>query len=415
MSGIGLLIRQSLGACAGSRLGHALILLGTLLLLAPHPLIAATIRHVTKTGHNNPQCTFAHPCLTVAHAIHIAQPGDTIQIGAGTFVENLTIAKNLTLKGAGVTSTVLDGGGTDTVVKVQNATVTLMNLTIQNGKTVSGLGGGIYDNGTLTLKRVNVSGNTAETGGGISNGHQLKLVKVNITGNTATLYGGGFHNNGGHATLKDVTISGNHSPYATGIANGGTIVFTRGTINDNINSAGGGAGISNFGTITLTNVTIARNHTSGGSAEGGGIGNGDTGTLTLTNVTIAGNVASGTGAGLYNANGGTVKFKNTIVAENTGLGNCGGTLTDLGHNLDSDNTCGLKVAKHDQIAVNPRLSPLANNGGFTQTMALMASSPAIDVGANNGCPTTDQRNKPRPEDGDGNGSKICDIGAYERQ
>jgi hypothetical protein len=64
--------------------------------------------------------------------------------------------------------------------------------------------------------------------------------------------------------------------------------------------------------------------------------------------------------------------------------------------------------------IDPRLAPLANNGGRTQTHALLSGSPAIDRGDNAGAPATDQRGVARPRDGDGNGSRIVDIGAFER-
>ncbi|MBP7622659.1 MAG: hypothetical protein KA763_01720, partial [Xanthomonadales bacterium] len=64
--------------------------------------------------------------------------------------------------------------------------------------------------------------------------------------------------------------------------------------------------------------------------------------------------------------------------------------------------------------VDPKLGPLQDNGGPTLTRALLSSSPAIDVGQNSTCATTDQRGVTRPADGDGNGSKICDLGAVEK-
>jgi len=56
---------------------------------------------------------------------------------------------------------------------------------------------------------------------------------------------------------------------------------------------------------------------------------------------------------------------------------------------------------------NPLLGPLQNNGGQTQTHALLTGSPAIDAGTNTGCPTTDQRGIARPQ------GATCDIGAFE--
>ncbi|NJP07127.1 MAG: hypothetical protein HC837_16665 [Chloroflexaceae bacterium] len=62
---------------------------------------------------------------------------------------------------------------------------------------------------------------------------------------------------------------------------------------------------------------------------------------------------------------------------------------------------------------DPLLALLANNGGPAQTLALPANSPAIDAGSTTSCPATDQRGIARPVDGNGDGTAICDVGAYE--
>src|SRR5205823_6358251 len=96
--------------------------------------------------------------------------------------------------------------------------------------------------------------------------------------------------------------------------------------------------------------------------------------------------------------------------------NCDGGVVSLGSNLDSGATCGFAAAG-DQSNRDPLLGPLADNGGPTQTQALLAGSPAIDAGscANAAGVTVgeDQRGLSRPRDGDGDGISRCDVGALE--
>ncbi|MEE8046202.1 MAG: choice-of-anchor Q domain-containing protein, partial [Dehalococcoidia bacterium] len=98
---------------------------------------------------------------------------------------------------------------------------------------------------------------------------------------------------------------------------------------------------------------------------------------------------------------------NTIVANSVAGGDCSGTITDIGNNLDTDGTCPFA------LTAPSLLGPLANNGGPTQTHALLFGSPAIDGGTNAGCPGIDQRSFPRPIDGDADTIAVCDIGAFE--
>jgi hypothetical protein len=90
-----------------------------------------------------------------------------------------------------------------------------------------------------------------------------------------------------------------------------------------------------------------------------------------------------------------------------------GTLTSLGHNLDSGNTCGFNPAIGDLVNANALLGPLQLDGGPTPTHALLAGSPAIDAGDNTGCPATDQRGISRPLDVVAANATVCDIGAFE--
>jgi len=113
----------------------------------------------------------------------------------------------------------------------------------------------------------------------------------------------------------------------------------------------------------------------------------------------------------------TVKLQNSIVANNSGA-NCGSGVTSMGYNMSSDGSCNFSNSG-DRNNTNPLLGPLQNNGGPTQTMALLPGSPAVDAGNPSGCTdgnghllTTDQRGMPRPDSEDTGG---CDMGAYESQ
>jgi hypothetical protein len=138
--------------------------------------------------------------------------------------------------------------------------------------------------------------------------------------------------------------------------------------------------------------------------------------MTLNNSTLSGNSGSPSGGGIYND--GTATLQNTIVANSTSGGNCSGAITSNGYNLSSDSTCNLSGAG-DLNGIDPQLGPLQNNGGPTETMALLAGSPATDAGNPSGCTSdhgrllkTDQRGQPRPDKTDTGG---CDMGAYEDQ
>jgi len=225
------------------------------------------------------------------------------------------------------------------------------------------------------------------------------LTNVTVANNVAILFGGGIENAPtGSLTINNSTISGNTAAV-------GTFAIT------------GGGGIVNFGAMVVNNTTVSGNQTTGspGGAQGGGIfhaGNSSAAATTLTNVTIALNSAPGTGGGGIFSQSQPAIFKNTIIANSPSGGNCNGSFSAAStNNLSSDGTCGPGTVN----GLNPVLGPLAENGGSTQTHALLAGSPAIDAGTNSGCPTTDQRGAVRPRDGAGRGVAICDIGAYEYQ
>jgi len=98
---------------------------------------------------------------------------------------------------------------------------------------------------------------------------------------------------------------------------------------------------------------------------------------------------------------------NSILAANAG-GNCFGPITDAGNNIDDAVSCGLSEP-NSLSNTDPLLDPagLQDNGGPTQTIALLAGGPALNAGNDAACPSTDQRGIVRPQ------GTNCDIGAYE--
>jgi len=323
-------------------------------------------------------------------------------------------------------------------------TATLTNCTV-SGNTSRVHGGGINAmNATLT--NCTVANNTASVNGGGINAIILELTRGAVRGNTAFGSGGGI--TADSATLASTTVSGNFAEFSGGGINASTVGLSRSTVNGNTAARSGGGIIASLATLGnstvsdnsagmagggiysttagLINCTVAGN--SAGS-EGGGI---NAMMAVLLNCTIAENFAH-VGGGLYHSPGDTFSVKNTIVAQNmvdfggTGPDVAGESFTSGGHNLIGDGTGGSWFSPGTDFIgtsadpLDPRLGTLKNNGGPTQTMALLAGSPAIDSGDNaandpvTGLPiTTDQRGFVRKKDGSGHGVAIVDIGAFER-
>ena len=328
-----------------------------------------------------------------------------------------SIAGNLTITGSGA-STILTGSLKGGVVFVINAgfAVNLSGVTVSTTNFASY---GIANSGTLRLSDSTMGVNTA--GGGIYNSGTLTLVNSTVSKNSTGARGGGIYNIG-TATLINSTVSGNSVQGSSakaggGIYNSGALTLVNSTVSSN--SAPNGGGIYNSGTLTLVNSTVSGNS----AAQGGGIYNED-GITNLFNVTITNNQADdksggqGVGGGIFNSNKGTFNFQNTILAGNFETldfvltpGECDGTINSIGSNLMTMADC--TVSGSAPIIGNPNLGSLKNNGGPTQTHALLAGSPAIDAGNTGGCRdefgvplTTDQRGFNRPSLG-------CDIGAFE--
>lgn len=379
-------------------------------------------------------CTYA----TIQAAVDNAMSFDIIDVSAGTYAENVVISKSLTIQGAGVSTTIVDGTDTESVFIIEGSVaVTLTNMTITNGNAINSLptslGGGIdIEQGEVTLDSLIVSNNFARSGGGIAtSGGKLTIMNSYIMNNFAigfpTASGGGIDvsefNAPTQVLIANTTIVNNIASNSGGNAIGGgvassasSLVIENSTINGNSSSGGvstgSAGGIFIYGSGGSISETIAiRNSTiSGNSAvfAGGGIYVTNAAEVTLTNNTVVSNTATFFAGGIAAFNDSNVNLRNMLTALNSpsDCAESGGLILSDDHNLDSDDSCGLTAA-NDLPATLPLIGLLQDNGGSTETHALLDNSPAINAGSNANCPAQDQRGVTRPQ------GSACDIGAYE--
>jgi len=347
------------------------------------------MRYVRTTGNDTSNdCTnLSASCLTVEHAVDQAISCDTVNVGEGTFItaDTIHIGKDLSIIGAGMDLTRIDGNGTHTVLNVSSSPlVLLIGLNVQNGTSSTGPGG-IHNSGQLVLSRVKVTGNTTlAVGGGIYSEGELDIINSTISDNHTTgtnKPGGGiFLNSSDSSGIMNSTFSGNTATGASGgihCQGGATLDLDNVTISGNTAYSGAGMTSTASSTVAILNSTITDNHLSSGGYTGG-----------INNYS-------------------TLNIKNSIIAGNDG-NQCipSGTWTSDGYNISSDANCVFS-ATGDQENIDPLLAPLADYGGYTDTHALYVGSPAIDAGDDVDCPATDQRGVSRPQ------GSHCDIGAYE--
>lgn len=573
-----------------THLAGALLLLGTGALAGyAAPGVADDFTVTTTADRANGLGTCQSGDCSLREAIiaaNLTAGADTITLPAGTFTlsiagadeesaltGDLDITDSVTITGQGRNSTLIDGNDLDRVFHLvpdgsTAITVTLRNLTIQNGTaqnsvgggllvaqrvtanlvdvdvsdnvadnpanaanqpgaTGQGLGGGIYNTGTLNLTNVGVYDNAANVnqeaegalgGGGIYSASESRatLMTTVVSRNVATnayadfVLGGGILNQG-TMTIQNSTIGGaqeadgNQSHSGAGIANlGGELVITESTVQynrttttpvsppgtpDTSGHSGGGVFAQNagndVGNVVITKSTVSNNYSdrqgggifnsgaplavsfstiSDNEAQfiGGGISNVSNVPAELTNSTVYGNIAANEGGGLYtssnialasvtlaanvaesgaqvfakdNSSGSSgvaapqITLTSTIIAHqnsnSTAAQNCGAAVrindeesetADPGpyilsreFNIDSGSSCGFGSADgfSEMSDTDPLLDPngLLDNGGPTRTVALQPGSPAAEHREADGCPSVDQRGYRR--------QGLCDTGSYE--
>jgi hypothetical protein len=303
-----------------------------------------------------------------------------------------------------------------------------------------GNGAGIFNQGNLKLSSCTLDHNVAGRAGNGSDTAPLR-ASGGIGGSGGSGGSGAGLFNSGTAILETCTISENRC----GKGGAGGLGVPQGGAGG---AGGNGAGIYNVNVLKLTSCTVSSNFCGAGGAGGPG---------TLTWFTQSPNAAGGrggdggTGGGIYNAeNGATAELGNSLIGFNfAALGGAGGAafppnsipgagspgtpgdapclcgaFNSQGFNLVSDssgslgftNGVGNDLVGNSDFPIDAHLGPLQNNGGFTQTHALLPDSPAIDQGVDFGA-LFDQRGHRRSQDDlsivNQPGGTGADIGSFE--
>jgi hypothetical protein len=287
------------------------------------------------------------------------------------------------------------------------------------------LGGGVFNSATMNIMRSLVESNNAESnGGGVYNEYDGTVGQSDVINNTAVIRGGGIFNGSDFpGTIPGMgvfesEISGNSAKSGGGIFTEQGLSLISSTISNNTASVTGG-GVTNStnfdidingaeysGKLYAINSTI-----SGNSAPvGGGVWNGEQlngsyfpGLFEAKHITIANN----TGGGIY-YHYGSLSLTSVLLANNGQNCDFGDAFTVL-NSMSSDGTC------EGFIEADPVIAALADNGGLTQSHALLPGSPARDAALDFPSLFTDQRQFVRPLDSDGDGVVKWDIGAFEAE
>ncbi|MFL6538429.1 MAG: choice-of-anchor Q domain-containing protein [Chthoniobacterales bacterium] len=297
--------------------------------------------------------------------------------GGSLTLDACTVGANTGVSGPGIRN-----GGTAVIT---NADIT------ENTGAATGNGGGIANYGTLALTDSRMNLNTSGVGAGIFNEGSATVQRCALNDNTAGEYGGGAYNNVGTLTVESSTLNGNKAGLAGGaVCSVATAILQNSTVS-NSRAPDGGAFYNGIGgALALLNCTVSGNvatqlggalHNSGGSAQ-------------IRCATFAFNSAAG-GHAIYNTNpalgSAQVTLRNSIFHSSTvGLifFNASGVITSEGHNLSTDGAGGNAGAgpgghlnqPSDLRNAGAGLGPLQDNGGLTFTHALLPTSQAIDKG-----------------------------------
>jgi hypothetical protein len=340
----------------------------------------------------------------VSEAIAGTPSGGTIRVVPGTYDADLVIGKDLTLKRCGDSGDVIlrnKMSGARAVTVKPGVVATLEQLTVSRNS--GSFGGGIHNEGTLTLNHCTLHDNARDPdsdfirGPAIDNWGDVTLTACIVSGNAP----GAIHNRG-EARLVNTTIGDNKG---TPVSNAGTITLTDCAIRDNE-----GSGLSNDdGTVGLTRCVIERN----AGYQGGAVFN--LGEVTLTDCQIRGNTARSTG-GIFSTQ--ALVMRNCEVSGNSAQIYGGGVAAGNAHLTDCEifnNTVeqwggGIYFSGNtltlENCTIRDNLAGGVNGGYWSAGGGVYASWGDVSI---IGCTISGNR-----ADGDGGGVRSLDRMTFDR-
>ncbi len=299
---------------------------------------------------------------------------------------SLTISNPVTLQGTSARNVIINAGATfrHIAISAGSATTIINDVTLQNGRGAPGGAIRVTTNGSLTLNRSTISGNVSSGNGGavyFFSGGTFNSNDSTFTGNIANgSYGGGALYFFGNvtATIRNSTFTNNST---------GATSYGGGAIHTELFS----------GNLTISNSTLTGNSSPGGF--GGAIyGFSTSGSFNIISSIVTGNTAAAS-PDIYNTGSGAA-----VNVSFSAIGSAGFTY--------GTNTSNLTLANSTPAAL--QLGSLANNGGTTDTIAIGATSTALDAGSNPAGLLTDQRGSGYTRTYSVSGTQLPDIGAFER-
>jgi CSLREA domain-containing protein len=359
---------------------------------------------------------------------------------------------SLTFRDAGDGNANLNGGA---INNVENLTLNAVDFVANNAGPDGHSGAVAHATGLLTVSNCNFTGNIAGTGGGGAIGVFSGTASISgsrLSGNSSmgddSRGGAILIENDGTLTITSSTVSGNSTTGNTArggaiYTNGGALTVSQSTLSGNsVDGAGSGGGAiyANTGQVTLSQSTVSDNSASGSSGgRGGAIYAHASDGVTISQSTLTLNRGAGPGSAIMSYSS-PITVTNSIIADNTDQDSTTeirpstqGDAFSVTHSLiGRNNDTGLAATSGttpdsfgnfvggatESLKINPLLGPLTNNGGPTQTHAILTNSLAIDSGSNTSAIDVTNGGIPLASDQRGNPiarifNNTVDMGAYE--